>query len=62
MGITFSLEEIEDAILDGTMGFCISCGCEAYGVEPDARKYRCEECGDLAVYGAEELVLMGLVS
>ena len=46
----------------GTIGFCISCGDEAYGVEPDACKYPCESCGKNTVYGAEELVLMGLVS
>ena len=40
------------------MGFCIACGAEAYGVEPDARKYECEECGKPKVYGAEELLMM----
>ena len=39
-------------------GFCIKCGEEADGCEPDARRYRCEACGARAVYGAEELVLM----
>jgi len=38
-------------------GFCISCGLEADGVEPDARGYECESCGVRAVYGAEELLL-----
>lgn len=41
-------------------GFCIRCGFEADGVEPDARCYECESCGELAVYGAEEL-LLGLI-
>ncbi len=36
-------------------GFCIVCGAEAEGVEPDAREYECESCGEHAVYGAEEL-------
>lgn len=45
---------------DGT-GFCLACGEEAYGVEPDARKYTCENCQAPKVYGLEELVLMGLV-
>jgi predicted RNA-binding Zn-ribbon protein involved in translation (DUF1610 family) len=40
-------------------GFCTACGAEAEGVEPDARKYRCAACGAMAVYGAEELVVMG---
>ncbi len=38
-------------------GFCIRCGAEAEGVEPDARKYECECCGEPGVYGAEELLL-----
>jgi len=38
-------------------GFCIACGAEAEGCEPDARKYVCESCGERAVYGAEELLL-----
>lgn len=37
-------------------GFCIKCGLECYGVEPDARKYPCESCGEFGVYGAEELL------
>ena len=37
-------------------GFCIACGEDADGVEPDARKYECECCGKRAVYGAEELL------
>ena len=38
-------------------GFCICCGAEVQGVEPDARKYECESCGESGVYGAEELLL-----
>jgi hypothetical protein len=38
-------------------GFCIVCGAEQEGCEPDARKYPCESCGKRAVYGAEELLL-----
>jgi hypothetical protein len=39
------------------LGFCIACGAEAEGCEPDARKYTCESCGEKAVYGAEELLM-----
>lgn len=39
-------------------GFCVLCGAEAEGVEPDASRYECEACGELGVYGAEELLLM----
>jgi hypothetical protein len=42
---------------DDCSGICISCGDEASGVEPDARRYVCESCGRPAVYGAEELLL-----
>ena len=38
-------------------GFCIVCGEDAEGCEPDARAYECESCGAEAVYGAEELLL-----
>ena len=40
------------------VGFCIACGYEQEGVEPDARKYKCERCGEMKVYGAEELMIM----
>lgn len=39
-------------------GFCAACGADAEGVEPDARRYRCDQCGELAVYGAEELLIL----
>ncbi len=38
-------------------GFCIVCGDEHEGCEPDARKYPCDnECGN-TVYGAAELMM-----
>lgn len=45
---------------DADMGFCQACGEEAYGVEPDARNYECECCGEREVFGAEELLVMGI--
>lgn len=42
-------------------GLCIECGDQAYGVEPDARRYRCESCGANAVYGVEELLIRGVI-
>lgn len=44
---------------DINIGFCIKCGAVHYNVEPDARKYRCQVCEKLAVYGARELLSMG---
>lgn len=40
-------------------GFCLSCGAEASGVEPDACEYECKVCGEMTVYGAEEVLLVG---
>ena len=48
--------ESAQASLDNP-GFCIVCGADAEGVEPDARKYECEACGEPGVYGAEELLM-----
>jgi hypothetical protein len=39
-------------------GFCVQCGAEVEGVEPDARNLECEACGQTGVYGAEELLIM----
>lgn len=38
-------------------GFCKACGEEQEGCEPDARNYECESCGELAVFGAQELLM-----
>lgn len=38
-------------------GFCIACGEEADGCEPDAREYECECCGENKVFGAAELLM-----
>jgi len=37
-------------------GFCIECGHEQGGCEPDAREYKCEACGEKKVYGSDELI------
>ena len=58
---TFDLEQIEEA-MDDQCGFCTACGAEKDCCEPDAREYECDECGERAVFGAEELVLMDKVS
>lgn len=39
-------------------GFCLECGHEQDGCEPDARNYECESCGERQVFGAQELLLM----
>ena len=42
---------------EDSTGICRACGEEAYGVEPDAVKYKCEGCGEKQVYGAEEILI-----
>lgn len=37
-------------------GFCVACGNEQEGCEPDAREYECDVCGKSTVYGAAELL------
>lgn len=56
-----ALADVMAAIESGdSVGFCVKCGAENYGVEPDAEKYPCEECEKLAVHGAENILLRGL--
>ena len=50
-------ELLSAAQSDEYLGYCIVCGAEASGVEPDARRYPCESCGEDRVYGAEELLI-----
>lgn len=54
------LEQILEAVsADEYRGFCLTCGADADGIEPDARKYQCRACGQFALYGAEEILMMG---
>jgi len=60
---SFKMSESEFIGLDNeNEGLCVFCGDSAFGVEPDARKYECESCERKGVYGAQELLLMGLIS
>ena len=53
-----TLEQVLEAVeADDNLGFCLACGAEAYGVEPDAQRYTCDACGAPKVYGAEELLI-----
>jgi hypothetical protein len=57
-------ESITDDLLidavraDDNIGFCIHCGNEQSNCEPGARRYACENCKLLGVYGAEQLLFM----
>jgi predicted RNA-binding Zn-ribbon protein involved in translation (DUF1610 family) len=54
-----TLEQIIAAIESAEYrGFCLACGIEVDGVEPDARRYACDACGERRVYGAEEVLIM----
>lgn len=57
--IRLTMDQLEGAAQD-YCGFCISCGEEQSGVEPDARKYTCLHCGLHTVFGAEQIVLEDL--
>ena len=43
---------------DDNLGFCLACGAEAEGVEPDASKFPCGGCGERKVFGAEQLMFL----
>lgn len=49
------------AIRDDNTGICISCGAEHDGVEPDAERYKCFECGLRTVYGAQQILNVRLI-
>ncbi|AFC22547.1 hypothetical protein phi1422_0027 [Bdellovibrio phage phi1422] len=57
----FELTESEfEKMRDEYNGLCVSCGKEIVGgVEPDARKYHCEHCEKLTVFGVENLLMQG---
>jgi len=58
--------EVSEAALIGMdlsdPGFCIVCGDERSGCEPDAREHHCDSCGTATVYGAAELLFMDVLS
>ena len=56
--VIISPERIIRAIESGEfIGFCKECGHSQDGCEPDARNYKCENCGAMEVYGAEEMLI-----
>ncbi len=61
--ITLTEQQMLDITIGNNYGagFCTACAAEQSGCEPDAREYKCESCGEHSVYGAEELLIMGLL-
>ena len=56
-------ERVCDAVESGMFGlenpgFCLACGADANGCEPDAENYLCEDCGEYQVFGAEQVLFM----
>ena len=58
-----TMEEVQEVITsDSYEGWCVECGEWTHdSAEPDARKYKCPVCGKNTVYGAEELLIMGII-
>jgi hypothetical protein len=50
-----AMQIVED---DENLGICLKCESERDGCEPDARNYKCEDCGEREVYGASEILFM----
>jgi hypothetical protein len=51
----------DDFAHDDSVGICVRCHTEVFGVEPDARGYVCDICEKPTIYGFAELVLMGMI-
>lgn len=57
MDITYTEEDLQE-MEDNYGGLCLACGEITYGgVEPDARNYHCEECGERQVFGPHWLII-----
>lgn len=54
-----SVDEVRDAI-DNGYAWCTTCqGFTCQVVEPDARRYTCDECDEPTAYGAEWALISG---
>jgi len=64
MVIEITEQEMNDIMYGGDYGrgFCTKCGADRYDCEPDAENYECEECGAMAVYGAEVALMLGIIT
>lgn len=52
------IEVVEECMFGlANTGFCLECGNEQEGCEPDAEGYECEACGAMAVMGAENCLM-----
>ena len=58
---SYSLEDYNEH-RENYIGVCTKCGAERECCEPDASGYECEECGELAVEGADNLLMSNFYS
>lgn len=58
-----SFKSVEKKISDDSMqGWCTHCGKWTHdSCEPDAHEYKCPKCNNNTCYGAEELLIQGLI-
>jgi hypothetical protein len=57
--LRFTLDEL--VLADDEMtGFCLACRAPRDCCEPDAADYRCDDCGEHAVYGPHWIAIAGL--
>ena len=54
-------EDVLRELEEEDAGICVLCGEIAPNVEHDAAGYECTNCGEMTVYGTEELVIRGLI-
>jgi hypothetical protein len=60
--VTASMTEEEYMELnEASLGMCLACGAIRDTVEPDAEGYECQECHALAVMGAEQMLMEGIL-
>jgi len=43
---------IEVMANDESIGFCVCCGNEIFGVDPDTKNMKCDNCGKFSVFGS----------
>ena len=42
---------------DECIGFCVDCGCDSEGCEPDLCRGKCPSCGQHQLYGIQQIML-----
>jgi hypothetical protein len=60
--VAFSMTETDyKQLADDYQGLCMVCGSTKDSCEPDAEHYECGCCEEKAVFGIEQLVIMGKI-